>query len=223
MPEKGYKWTKEDIQKRADANRGKKRSAESKERMRIAQLKYNSEHDITALKRERALKQWSDPNAREMARQRALKQMSDPKARERLRTVNIGRKHTEETKRKMSKTHTINQRDPISRQIQSDAHKGCKSHLWEGGITPLSNSVRGSHRMRAWRNSVFARDNYTCTKCSITHTYLNAHHLIKFSTLMKKYNIKNIEQAEACDELWDISNGITLCKQCHKKIHKPSL
>lgn len=220
MPQKGYVWDKESVQKRADSNRGKKRSFESRQRMRDAQLKYNATHDITSHKREMALKQWDDPNARELARQRAIKQMSDIKNREHLRNLNLGKKASEETKRKMSETHSVLQKNPIMRQRQSDAHKGEKSYLWKGGITPLVLDIRHCHRMRIWRDSIFVRDNYQCSECKKKKTYLNAHHIISFSSLIEKYNIKSVEEAERCNELWDISNGITLCKKCHSKQHK---
>ena len=34
---------------------------------------------------------------------------------------------------------------------------------------------------------------------------------------MEEYQIKTFEQALNCAELWDINNGRTLCKECHKK------
>jgi len=37
-------------------------------------------------------------------------------------------------------------------------------------------------------------------------------------TQEQKYIVKRIlEQAVNCEELWNINNGITLCKECHKK------
>lgn len=219
MPKKGYVWSLESIQKRANSNRGRKRTEESKQKMHDAQVLYNSSEEVRKKKSATAIKQWSDPIAIEAARQRAIKQMSDPKAREHLRNINLGKKASEETKRKMSISSTQSQKDVGLRQRQSDAHKGSKSHLWKGGITPLVLDVRHSHRMRIWRNKVFERDNYTCTKCFKTRTYLNAHHIFPFSKLMQKYGIKSIEQAENCEELWDISNGVTLCRECHKKTY----
>lgn len=36
---------------------------------------------------------------------------------------------------------------------------------------------------------------------------------------MKDFNITTIEQANRCDLLHYISNGITYCEKCNKKIH----
>lgn len=60
-----------------------------------------------------------------------------------------------------------------------------------------------------WRTSVFERDKYTCRICGQKGGELNAHHIKPF----KKYKSKR----------YDIANGITLCKECHKKIHKGEL
>ncbi len=35
------------------------------------------------------------------------------------------------------------------------------------------------------------------------------------NAILKENNITSLDQALNCQELWDISNGITLCKKCH--------
>ena len=65
-----------------------------------------------------------------------------------------------------------------------------------------------------WRSAVFKRDNYHCQNCS-ENGYIEAHHIISFKEILKNFNIKNIEQAMKCKELWDVGNGITYCKNCH--------
>ncbi len=59
---------------------------------------------------------------------------------------------------------------------------------------------------KAWRKAVFVRDDYTCQICRRRGVKLNAHH---------------IEPYAHCYELrYVLSNGLTLCEACHKKIHK---
>lgn len=65
---------------------------------------------------------------------------------------------------------------------------------------------RNSPEYELWRNSVFKRDNYVCQHCKQGNKVLNAHH-IKF-------------WADRKDLRFNIDNGITLCVDCHKKIHK---
>lgn len=54
-----------------------------------------------------------------------------------------------------------------------------------------------------WRRNVYKRDNYTCQICNKNKCLIHAHHIIP-----KRLN-KNL--------IFDINNGITLCKKCHEK------
>lgn len=65
-----------------------------------------------------------------------------------------------------------------------------------------------------WRSAVFKRDNYHCQNCS-EKGYIEAHHIIPFSKIIKMFNIKTTQDARNCKELWDIGNGITYCRACH--------
>ena len=93
---------------------------------------------------------------------------------------------------------------------------GSRNNLWKGGITSLRMQIQGHYKYRQWRSDIFTRDNYTCQNCNIRGCKLHAHHIEKFSSIMEKNNIKTLEQAIDCDELWNINNGQTLCLGCHK-------
>ena len=57
----------------------------------------------------------------------------------------------------------------------------------------------------AWRAAVYERDDFTCQECGRRGVSLNAHH---------------IKHWQHHPELrFDLSNGITLCEDCHAKKH----
>ena len=58
------------------------------------------------------------------------------------------------------------------------------------------------------RQLVFERDSYTCQKCNKSDVEIHCHHIDPVSQ-------NPIESA-------DMDNCITLCKSCHKEVHKQS-
>jgi len=93
---------------------------------------------------------------------------------------------------------------------------------WQGGKTRISYSIRKTLKMREWRDSVFKRDNWTCQICGANggrKNPLNAHHLIRFYEILDNFKIETRKQAKSCKELWDISNGLTVCEKCHNLIN----
>ena len=100
--------------------------------------------------------------------------------------------------------------------------QGSNHWNWQGGVTSLHRVIRKSLKMGRWRISVFKRDNYTCQLCGAfggRRNPLNAHHLVRFYEILKKYKIKTLKQAENCRELWSVKIGLTVCKKCHDKIN----
>lgn len=100
---------------------------------------------------------------------------------------------------------------------------GSRAAGWRGGISPDRHIIRESAAYAEWRKAVFSRDGYTCVKCG-KKGRLHAHHIKKFSVILsdirQKYPLLSvIDIAQNHTGLWDISNGITLCVQCHKKEH----
>lgn len=77
-------------------------------------------------------------------------------------------------------------------------------HWYENNGIGETAKKRNNYKYRKWRESVILRDG-CCQECG-SKTNLVAHHVKSFS----KYPLLRTE----------ISNGITLCEKCHKKLHK---
>ncbi|MCK5016266.1 MAG: HNH endonuclease [Candidatus Peribacteraceae bacterium] len=84
-------------------------------------------------------------------------------------------------------------------------NKGKTHHNWKGGITPENARIRGSTEMQRWRLNVLERDKNRCQKCN-TLKKPQVHHVMSF--------------AKHPDKRFDVDNGITLCKSCHKLFHR---
>jgi len=93
-----------------------------------------------------------------------------------------------------------------------------KDHLnWRGGVSSLVEKIKSLRKYREWRTSTFKRDNFTCQFCGQKGGTLHADHIKPFSWIMSDNKVTSILKSKKCLELWDISNGRTLCVACHKK------
>ncbi len=100
---------------------------------------------------------------------------------------------------------------------------GGKNHYnWKGGVSPIIRRIRVCYKYKAWRNDVFARDNFMCNDCNKKDNIeLHVHHQPQsLPDLMDENKIDSMEKAMNCDKLWDINIGVTLCKKCHHKRHR---
>lgn len=95
---------------------------------------------------------------------------------------------------------------------------GENHYNWKGGSSSLNKSIRESAKLRQWALLVYKRDNYKCVKCGSNES-LEAHHIIELSKIISKFNITTLKEANCCEKMWDISNGITLCTKCHYEEH----
>lgn len=83
--------------------------------------------------------------------------------------------------------------------------RGEKAPNWKGGVTLENGIIRSSLEMRLWRESVFKRDNWSCRMCAKRGIKLHAHHIKSFS--------------EYPEVRYAIDNGLTVCIDCHRKLH----
>ena len=63
-------------------------------------------------------------------------------------------------------------------------------------------------------------DNYYVIEgCSLFRVYksnkLHVHHIEPLGMLLQRHGIENLSQAMKCLPLWDLNNGISLCRDCH--------
>ncbi len=121
---------------------------------------------------------------------------------------------TSEHRVKISKMHKANgvgkwwkgkQHSEETRLKMSQSQKA----KWKGVDT--QRSLDPDHHRECWENTewrkgVFERDEYTCKNCLERGGELNAHHIFWWS----EYPIFRYE-------VW---NGITLCVECHRRVHR---
>ena len=128
-----------------------------------------------------------------------------------------GKKHSEATKRKISKAGvgrpsywSGRKRSEETRKKQSESMKGKmvgSGHpLWNNSITVEERLIKRNYmEYKEWRSKVYERDEFICQKCEQVSGKLNAHHIESYSTNRELRTI--------------IENGITFCKSCHKDFH----
>jgi 5-methylcytosine-specific restriction endonuclease McrA len=144
------------------------------------------------------------------------KKISDT-LKKRFLSLNLRKKQSEYRK---GKPHSIETRIKMSQM-----RKGQKCYNWKGGITPIVERIRNCFQYTEWRKSCFIRDNFTCQKCGVRGVYLEVHHKKPFCQLIQdaKNAFPDLDWFESCmiySPLWDIANGMTYCKECHKLTRK---
>ena len=218
---KGYKHTKEALKKMSAAKIGKKR------------LPFSAEYiqNLSNSKKGEKNPQWHKSPSKETLKKRseAVKGEKNPF---------YGKHHSEEAVKKNRDAHIgkvpwnkgktgIYSEETLkgNRNAHIGMQKGENHWNWQGGLTPLYRLIRNSFKYRQWRSDVFTRDRFQCQICLDKpgrghNVIIEAHHCGKsFSKLLSEYGIKTLEEAINCEELWNINNGQTTCKKCHKKIH----
>lgn len=136
----------------------------------------------------------------ENVRQRMLGRKASDATRQKMRKSSThfwkGKKHSEETKKKISE----------SRKGKGSSQSKEYNNNWKGGKTSLYKIIRTSREYKEWRESVFKRDDWTCQKYKIKGMKLHPHHLLNFH--------------QYPELRFDLKNGITLSEKAHIEFHK---
>lgn len=157
--------------------------------------------------------------------------------------AHIGMKPSKKTLKKLSESHKGQHNS-----IVTEYRKGQKAKNWngfkkgsipwnyKGGVASLINMMRTSIEYVTWRNNIFKLNDYTCQDCGERGGDKEAHHAkISFAKLrnefLQQYNQFSIHDdkhilsrlAQNHKPFWDLNNGITLCKKCHKRRHKKAI
>lgn len=140
---------------------------------------------------------------------------NSPKAKEHMLNLQNRRRNDIEYGEKWRKNMAIaNKLADHSAQIaRFKKMTGDKNYAWKGGISPVVCKIRTCDKYKIWRKSIFDRDNYKCCECGTDYksnkgVILQVHHIISLSYLIRE---------KLDSKIYDISNGVTLCLNCHKK------
>lgn len=95
-----------------------------------------------------------------------------------------------------------------SNSCLASAKTGENAKNWKGGIDLENKRARQSDEYDLWRKEVYRKFNWTCNICGkkCRGKDIIAHHIKHFSKYPKLR--------------YDVNNGVTLCRSCHKKVHK---
>jgi 5-methylcytosine-specific restriction endonuclease McrA len=129
-----------------------------------------------------------------------------------------GRKMSVESRRKMSearkgrpgpwkgKRRSDSTRLKISEAVRLKVARGPDHYAYSHGKHQRDLCDRRTVEYRRWRDAVYARDGYTCQDCGDAKGgNLQAHHVKSF--------------ADHPALRFDVSNGKTLCRDCHERLH----
>lgn len=138
--------------------------------------------------------------------------------------INIGR-----VPWNIGKTYSWSEETKLKYRKKRPKHKG-------NYVTSFEKLIRVSNKYKIWRTKIFKRDKYICQECLLRNKkglgksiYLEVHHkklliiiINEFLKLNKHFSlIKDklilLKLANKYNDFWNIDNGITLCKKCHKK------
>lgn len=140
----------------------------------------------------------------------------------------ISEKFTEEKRKKYSNKMSEMRKDGTLPTLYKE-----KSSRWKGGVSSVQNVARSDKRLyEQWKYPILARDGFKCVECSNDKDLHIHHDKERYCDIIKKVmtidDYENINdygtKKRVTDKIleYHVKNnvsGITLCKNCHNKIH----
>jgi 5-methylcytosine-specific restriction endonuclease McrA len=93
------------------------------------------------------------------------------------------------------------------KECRSAKKRGANNGNWRGGVTKPRKAALTTGEYRAWRRAVFERDNWTCQFCGHRGGgEIHADHIKPWAYFPELR--------------YEVSNGRTLCRDCHRTTFK---
>lgn len=148
---------------------------------------------------------------------------------DKIRKAHIGMKYSEESRKKMSESAKKYVNDEFrikmglmtkNRYANMSLEERCRKNIKKSNNTSVrywTSRIRGRLQFKLWQAAILKRDNYKCQIC-FKNSNLVTHHIYPMYKIIKE-NLLLLQDANFnIPILWDISNGVTRCKECHSKI-----
>ncbi len=110
----------------------------------------------------------------------------------------------------------IRNRNFCNRSCWALGTRGKESPVYKGeeAVGRYRNRVAELPEYKEWHAIILKRDNYKCVLCE-SKERLEVDHKKRFLFIVNENNLKTVEDARNCKELWDTDNGRTVCHSCH--------
>ncbi len=124
----------------------------------------------------------------------------------------FGKSHRSDTIKKMS--------------IARTGKIGENATAWKGGKISITRLIKGFQNRNNWYRMVYERDGFKCAYCG-SKKKIEAHHKKPIKSIIDEYKNRFDNNQDlykfliSLDIIVDsnLDNGITLCRECHKKEH----
>lgn len=122
-----------------------------------------------------------------------------------LRTCRVcGKEAIIKTQRTRPNRGKFCSKECYAKWLSRDENRGPNNPNWiDGGKhEDEMNRLRHTEKWRIWREAVYQRDDYTCQLCGEKGLELHPHHVL--------------QKCDYPDLIFEVDNGIALCKDCHR-------